>query len=41
MYNRTSMRTFSDTFGGFFDVYRVDSGTFSVENNLSGVQSLG
>jgi len=35
------MRTFSDTFGGFFDVYRVDSGIFSVENNSSGVQSLG
>jgi|SaaInlV_120m_DNA_3_1039746.scaffolds.fasta_scaffold04600_5 hypothetical protein len=41
MYNRTSMRTFSDTFWGFFNVYRVDSGTFSVENNLSSVQSLG
>jgi len=41
MYNRTSMRTFNDTLGGFFDVYRVDSGTFSVENNLSSVQSLG
>ena len=41
MYNRTSMRTFSDTFGGFFNVYRVDGGTFSVKNNLSSVQSLG